>query len=69
MSVTALPGPESRPSVCENCAHVDAELLAVRRVYLTPESWDTPAAAVVLEEVERWCLSCVSQYPCRPADP
>ena len=67
--MTPVPGSASGPPACENCAHVDAGLVAVRRVYVTPESWDTPAAELVLDEVEHWCLACVSQYPCRPVAP
>ncbi|HZJ27246.1 MAG TPA: hypothetical protein VFF40_09595 [Acidimicrobiia bacterium] len=48
---------------CGNCATPDDALVEVRRVYITPETWDTPGSRQVLEEVERWCISCVSQYP------
>jgi len=48
---------------CENCAVVDDELVLVRRVYVTPESWDQPASYRVVEEPELWCISCMSQYP------
>ena len=41
----------------------DQQLVRVHRVYVTPESWDTPAAAVELEETEQWCVSCCTQYP------
>ena len=37
---------------CENCGTPSVELVRVRRVYLTPESWDTPASRRVLEEPE-----------------
>lgn len=50
---------------CDNCARPDRDLVAVQRVYVTPETWDTPAAEQVVDDVERWCVSCVSQYPCR----
>jgi hypothetical protein len=48
---------------CENCATPDEELVLVRRVYVTPESWDTPASEQVVEIPELWCISCLSQYP------
>lgn len=48
---------------CENCGTPDDELIAVRRMYVTPESWDTPASQQLMDEVEMWCLSCASQYP------
>ena len=50
--------------VCENCAMADEELVLVRRVYVTPESWDSPdATARLVDETELWCVSCMSQYP------
>jgi hypothetical protein len=49
--------------VCENCGHEDEELALVHRVYVTPESWSTPAAVQTLDEGELWCMSCRSQYP------
>lgn len=49
--------------VCENCSHPDEELALVRRVYVTPESWDTKAEIRVLDDTELWCGSCCSQYP------
>lgn len=48
---------------CDNCAMPDDELMTVRRVYVTPESWDTPREERVQDEPELWCLSCASQYP------
>jgi hypothetical protein len=52
--------------VCENCGFADEELVLVRRVYLTPETWDQPASQRVVPDPELWCVSCVSQYPCEP---
>jgi hypothetical protein len=49
--------------VCENCGFPDEELALVRRVYVTPETWETPASQQVVEETELWCVSCCSQYP------
>jgi hypothetical protein len=54
--------------VCENCAFPDEDLALVRRVYVTPESWDRQAAAEVVDETELWCVSCRSQYPHESAD-
>ena len=49
---------------CQNCARPDDELVLVRRVYVTPERWDSPEAdARVVDETELWCVSCCSQYP------
>ena len=50
--------------VCENCAMPDEELVLVRRVYVTPEAWDSPEAeAKIVDEAELWCVSCCTQYP------
>ena len=48
---------------CENCARDDDDLVAVHRVYVIPESWDTPGSSQKVDEVELWCFSCRSQYP------
>ena len=40
--------------------------MLVRRVYVVPETWDTPGSATVVEEPELWCVSCCSQYPNDP---
>jgi hypothetical protein len=56
---------EVRAGACENCARDDDELVAVRRVYLTPASWDSEGSETVVEDVEWWCFSCRSQYPHR----
>jgi hypothetical protein len=49
--------------VCENCAGEDDDLAAVHRIYVTPESWSTPASARPQPDVELWCFSCRSLYP------
>lgn len=54
--------------VCDNCAFPDDELVLVRRVYVTPETWDAPGSSQVVDEPEWWCISCVSQYPHEPVD-
>jgi hypothetical protein len=42
----------------------DQELVTVQRVYVTPASWDRPDAdARIVDETERWCVSCCTQYP------
>ncbi len=51
---------------CENCGHSDAELVEVQRVYLHPGDDDRPDRVDVVEVPEWWCVSCVTQYPCRP---
>jgi hypothetical protein len=54
---------------CENCARDDDDLVAVHRVYVVPESWDTPGSSQTVDEVELWCFSCRSQYPHEEAEP
>ena len=49
--------------VCENCAREDDDLVLVNRVYVVPESWDTPGSSTRMPEAELWCFSCRSQYP------
>ena len=48
---------------CDSCGDVDVELVAVRRAYVTPESWDQEPRVGILEETERWCFPCRSLYP------
>jgi hypothetical protein len=48
---------------CDSCGVLDAELAAVRRVYVTPEDWDTDGRVEVVEGVERWCYPCRTHYP------
>jgi hypothetical protein len=49
--------------LCDNCARADRDLVSVRRVYVTPEAWDTPASSTTMPETELWCFSCRSIYP------
>lgn len=53
---------------CDNCGFEADELVLVRRVYVTPESWETSASAQVLDDPELWCVSCTTQYPYEAAD-
>ena len=52
----------SDSGTCDSCGSVE-RLTTVRRVYVTPESWDTEGKAEVQAEVERWCFSCRTHYP------
>jgi hypothetical protein len=54
--------------VCESCGRDDDDLAGVHRVYLTPETWDTPGSSRTEPGVEVWCFSCRSQYPHEPVD-
>jgi hypothetical protein len=51
---------------CESCGAPADDLAAVHRVYVTPAAWDTDEKVEVLDEVERWCFPCRSQYPHQP---
>lgn len=48
---------------CDSCGGIEDDLVAVRRVYVTPEAWDTPGKVEVVDEVERWCYPCRTHYP------
>lgn len=52
---------------CDSCGADDESLTEVRRVYVTPEAWDTEAAVAFADETERWCAACVLHYPHQPA--
>jgi hypothetical protein len=54
--------------VCESCAREDDDLVVVKRVYVVPESWDTPGSSSTSNDTELWCFSCRSIYPHEVAD-
>jgi len=54
--------------VCESCAREDEDLIAVRRIYLTPDTWDTTGSSTVVPGVELWCFPCRTMYPHELAD-
>jgi len=47
---------------CESCGREDEEIVLVRRLYVTPEAWDTPEKVEAGGE-ERWCFVCRTHYP------
>ena len=53
---------------CDSCGRDADDLEQVHRVYVVPESWDTPASATVEPDVERWCFVCRTHYPHQPLD-
>lgn len=57
---TAVGGPGA--GTCESCGDAGVELVRVRRLYVTPESWDQ-AARVDEASEERWCYVCRTHYP------
>jgi hypothetical protein len=48
---------------CSSCGREDEETVAVQRVYVTPETWDTEGKVEVMDEVEHWCFACRTHYP------
>lgn len=53
----------SETATCDSCGREETELVAVHRVYVVPESWDTPGSEKTLTDVEQWCFSCRTHYP------
>ena len=47
---------------CESCGRDEDDLLLVRRLYVTPEAWDTPGKVEPGGE-EQWCFVCRTHYP------
>jgi thymidine kinase len=47
---------------CESCGRDDEDIVRVRRLYVTPEAWDTPGQVVKGDE-EHWCFVCRTHYP------
>jgi len=48
---------------CTSCGRDDEDLVAVRRKYVTPASWDMDGDEKVLPEIEHWCIPCATHYP------
>jgi hypothetical protein len=48
---------------CDSCGREGEELTAVHRMYVVPETWDTPGSQTTLTDVELWCFACRSHYP------
>jgi hypothetical protein len=48
---------------CTSCGSDADDVIAVRRVYVTPAAWDTEEKVEVVEEVEQWCFPCRTHYP------
>ncbi len=46
---------------CESCGRDEDDLLLVRRLYVTPEAWDTPGK-VEEGDLEKWCFVCRTHY-------
>ena len=48
---------------CTSCGSDAADVVDVRRVYVTPAAWDTEEKVEVVDEVEHWCFPCRTHYP------
>ncbi len=53
---------------CDSCGRDEDEtdVIAVRRVYVTPAAWEQDERIDVVDEVEHWCFPCRSHYPHQP---
>lgn len=62
------PPPESIPDpggTCDSCGDAVDDLLAVTRLYVVPESWDSAGSVTEAEGTEHWCFPCRTHYPHR----
>lgn len=66
-SVTDAATPDA-PAACDSCGDDGLELVVVRRLYVTPEAWDTEGR-VDDGELEWWCMVCRTHYPHSDPDP
>lgn len=48
---------------CDSCGAEAGDLEEVKRVYVTPEAWDTEGKVEVQPGTETWCFSCRTHYP------
>jgi hypothetical protein len=64
MSTASHSAPEAQ--TCESCGAPAGDLAPVHRVYVTPGGWDSEERVDVVDEVERWCFPCRSQFPHQP---
>lgn len=69
MSVYASPMAAGVPTggaidrgTCESCGDLDVDIVLVRRLYVTPETWDQ-AGRVQPSTDETWCFVCRTHYP------
>lgn len=56
----------SSSGTCESCGRDNEAVTEVRRVYVTPESWDQEGKVTVVDDTEHWCTACMSHYPHQP---
>ena len=67
MAETAF-GHAGGTGACDSCGRDTDDLEPVHRVYVVPESWDTPGSVTVEPGVERWCYPCRTHYPYQPVE-
>ena len=48
---------------CDSFGDEAVDVVALHRIYLTPEAWDQEERVEVLDTVEHWCFPCRSSYP------
>jgi hypothetical protein len=53
---------------CESCGRTGEHLTVVRRIWVTPEAWDTEGR-VEPGDLESWCATCIAHYPHQEVDP
>jgi hypothetical protein len=58
----------ARRGPCDSCGAPADDRTHVRRVYVTPEAWDTEGRVEVVDEVEMWCVPCRTSYPHQAVD-
>lgn len=54
---------------CDSCGDETVAVEPVRRVYVTPEAWDTEQKVEVVDGVEHWCFPCRTHYPHQEVEP
>ena len=48
---------------CQSCGRDDEPLTEVRRIYITPASWESEEKRAPAAATERWCDICMAHYP------
>lgn len=48
---------------CQSCGSDDEPLTHVRRIYVTPASWDSEGSKQPAAHTELWCDVCMIHYP------
>lgn len=58
---TEIPPPDSDD--CQSCGRDDEPLTHVRRIYVSPASWDSEESRKPADHTELWCEVCMVHYP------